>query len=66
MEKERLDGQEKAVEMMGGILLKKEFLAELRLNEDSERECKLAEGGLPESIWETIGSWSGGVCARSS
>lgn len=53
-----MDGQKAAVEMMGGILLKKEFLAELRLNEDSERECKLAEGGLPESIWETYSSFA--------
>lgn len=42
----------------GGILLKKEFLDELKLTEDSERECKLAEGGLPENIWETYSSFA--------
>ena len=33
--------------------MKQEILNELNLGENHERECKLATGGLPESIWET-------------
>lgn len=45
-------------EERGSEFLKKEFLEELKLGEDSERECKLAEDGLPESIWETYSSFA--------
>lgn len=38
--------------------MKQEILNKLNLSEDHERECKLATGGLSESIWETYSSFA--------
>ena len=38
--------------------MKREFLDTLQLDENHERECKLAEGGFPESLWETYSAFA--------
>lgn len=38
--------------------MKKEFLETLQLDENHERECKLAEDTISESIWETYSAFA--------
>lgn len=38
--------------------MKKEFLETLQLDENHERECKLEEDAIPESIWETYSAFA--------
>lgn len=38
--------------------MKIDILKQLKQGEDSNRECKLAAAGLPESIWETYSSFA--------
>lgn len=38
--------------------MKKEFLETLQLDENHERECKLVEDAIPESIWETYSAFA--------
>ena len=38
--------------------MKENVLEKLSIKENHERECKLATGGRPESIWETYSSFA--------
>lgn len=46
------------VSIAGGDFLKQDIFDLLEIGENHELECKLADGGLPESLWETYSSFA--------